>query len=239
MKKIIGVVPAASLGDMTKSNMSDHYRILNNYVKRAAEAGCVPIGMAPVDYWLSEEAMDLCDGFLVQGGAEFYPYHFQIMHHVFTHGKRYLGICLGSQLIYTYLALRKMVEERGYEGDDIVKAICDLRDEKGPDFSVLQSVTGHRAEAMTRGEEDAAKHDVNVVPGTLLHRVAGTDTLRMASFHYLQVPPDQDLVTINSWSAKGDGVVEGVEYGDRILGIQAHPEVDDLLPQVFAFLAED
>jgi LDH2 family malate/lactate/ureidoglycolate dehydrogenase len=53
MKKIIGVVPAASLGDMTKSNMSDHYRILNNYVKRAAEAGCVPIGMAPVDYWLS------------------------------------------------------------------------------------------------------------------------------------------------------------------------------------------
>ena len=142
-------------------------------------------------------------------------------------------------MIYTYLALRKMVEERGYEGDDIVKAICDLRDEKGPDFSVLQSVTGHRAEAMTRGEEDAAKHDVNVVPGTLLHRVAGTDTLRMASFHYLQVPPDQDLVTINSWSAKGDGVVEGVEYGDKILGIQAHPEVDDLLPQVFAFLTED
>lgn len=239
MKKIIGVVPAASLGDMTSSNMSDLYRVLNNYTKRVTEAGCVPIAMAPVDYWLSEEAMELCDGFLVQGGAEFYPYHFQIMHHVVTRGKRYLGICLGSQLIYVYFALRKMVEAQGYEGDEIVKAICDLRKEKGPDFSVLQAVEGHRSAPMTRGGEDAAKHDVNVVPGTLLHRVAGTDALRMASFHFLHVPPDQDLVTINSWSAKGDGVVEGVEYGDRILGIQAHPEVDDLLPQVFAFLAED
>lgn len=239
MKKIIGIVPSASLGDMTRSNMSDMYKILNNYTKRATEAGCAPIGMAPVDYWLDEEAMAICDGFLVQGGAEFYPYHFQVIHHAFTHGKRYLGICLGAQLIYVYLALRKMVEERGYQGDDIVKAICNLREEKGPDFSVLQAVEGHRAAAMTRGGEDAAKHDVNVVPGTLLHRVVGTDTLRMASFHYMQVPPDQKLVTINSWSAKGDGVVEGVEFGDKILGIQAHPEVDDLLPQVFDFLNWD
>ena len=239
MGKIIGIVPATDPIDLSQYNMSDKYHLGNNYIKRAYEAGCTPIGLTPADNWIGEDVLDLCDGFLVQGGADFYAYHFQVIHHAITKGKRYLGICLGSQLIYTYLALRKMVEERGYEGDDIVKAICDLRDEKGPDFSVLQSVTGHRAEAMTRGEEDAAKHDVNVVPGTLLHRVAGTDTLRMASFHYLQVPPDQDLVTINSWSAKGDGVVEGVEYGDKILGIQAHPEVDDLLPQVFAFLTED
>ena len=99
MKKIIGVVPASSLGDMTKSTMSDHYRVGNNYTKRVAEAGCVPIGMAPVDNWLPEEAMDLCDGLIVQGGDEFYPYHYQIMHHVLTKGKRYLGICLGEQLM--------------------------------------------------------------------------------------------------------------------------------------------
>ena len=237
MSKIIGVVPSASLGDMTKSNMNDFYLIGNNYTKRITETGCVPIAMAPVDCWLKEEALDLCDGFIVQGGAEFYPYHFQIMHHVLTKGKRYLGICLGEQLIYAYMELKRRVEERGYEGD-LVKAICAYVEEQGPDFSVQQPVDDHYSAPMTRGGEDIAKHDVNIVPGTLLHRVLGRDTMRIASFHYLNTPPAQKLVTINAWSAKGDGVVEGTEYGDNILGIQGHPEVDNLLPELFAFLAE-
>ena len=74
MKKVIGVVPSSSLGDMTKSNMSDHYKVGNNYTKRVDEAGCVPVGLAPVDNWLDEAVLDLCDGFVVQGGAELYPY---------------------------------------------------------------------------------------------------------------------------------------------------------------------
>ena len=238
MGKIIGVVPAAILGDQTKSNMNDYYKMGNNYAKRVLEAGCVPIGMVPVDYWLTEEALDLCDGFIVQGGDEFYAYHFQVIHHAITHGKKYLGICLGEQLIYVYLELKRRVEERGYEGD-LVKAICTYIEEQGPGFSVQEKVDGHRSGTMHRGEEDTAKHDVNVVPGTLLHRVLGRDTMRIASFHDLDTPPTQKLVPINAWSAKGDGVVEGTEYGDNILGVQGHPEVDDLLPELFAFLAEE
>lgn len=46
MKRIIGIVPSSSLGDMAKSTMSDHYKTGNNYTKRVTEAGCVPIGMA-------------------------------------------------------------------------------------------------------------------------------------------------------------------------------------------------
>lgn len=57
--------------------------------------------------------------------------------------------------------------------------------------------------------------------------------------HDLNTLPDLDLVTINAWSAKGDGVVEGTEYGENILGVQGHPEVDELLPALFAFLAQD
>ena len=238
MGKIIGVVPAAILGDQTKSNMNDYYKMGNNYAKRVLEAGCVPIGMVPVDYWLTEEALDLCDGFIVQGGDEFYAYHFQVIHHAIAHGKKYLGICLGEQLIYVYLELKRRVEERGYEGD-LIKAICDYIGEQGSNFTVQEKVEGHRSGAMPRGQEDVAKHDVNIVPGTLLHRVLGRDTMRVASFHYLDTPPTQKLVTINAWSAKGDGVVEGTEYGENILGVQGHPEVDDLLPEIFAFLAKD
>jgi GMP synthase-like glutamine amidotransferase len=33
-------------------------------------------------------------------------------------------------------------------------------------------------------------------------------------------------------------VVEGTEYGENILGVQGHPEIDALLPELFTFLAE-
>ena len=238
MKKKIGVVPKAKFGDSSTSNMVDYYYLGNNYVKRITEAGGLPIGIAASDGWVAEELLDLCDGFLVQGGQEFSPYHFQIIHHAVTTGKRYLGICMGQQLIYAYFELRRRVEARGYTGD-LVKAIDEYLEENGSDFSVLEAVPNHHSELLPRGNEDAAKHEVTIVPGTLLHRVLGKDTMRIASFHYLHIPATQKLIPINAWSAKGDGVVEGTEYGDNILGVQGHPEVDDLLLELFKFLTED
>ena len=235
MKKKIGVVPASQWPDMTKSTSSDVYRLGNNYCKRVLEAGALPLCVTPIDNWVPEESLALYDGYIVQGGSDYYPYHFQIVHDAVTNHKPYLGICLGEQLIYVYFVLKQMVEERGYEGD-LVKAICKLLEEKGPSFSVLQKIPGHRSESMPRGNEDVAKHDVSVVPGTILHKLVGRSTLRAASFHNLNVPPSQTILPVNAWSA--DGVVEGVEYADHMLGVQFHPEVDDLLPEIFAFLTQ-
>ena len=231
MKKRIGLVP--SVGPMTDMNLYDHYKLGMNYARQVAKAGCIPIGLAPVDHWIPEEALELCDGFLIQGGDNFYPYHFQVMHYAITHHKRLLGICLGHQLIYAYLEIKRRVEEQGYEGN-LPSAICNYIEAQGPDFSVLNKIPGHRNTVMPRGQEDVAKHDVSIVPGTLLHRVLGRDTIRIASFHYLCIPPEQTLVTVNAWSA--DGIIEGAEYGDNILGVQGHPEVDNLLPELFQFL---
>ena len=235
MGKIVGVVPKSMVLSTNESCMQDFYYLGNNYVKRVAEAGGTPVGLAPVDNWLSEEQLNMCDTFLVQGGAAFYPYHFQVMHHAITTGKRLLGICLGEQLIYVYLELRRRVEELGYEGD-LAKAIWDFKQSQA---SVLQSIPNHRCAHPPRGNEDIAKHDVDIVPGTLLHKVLGRDRIRLCSFHYLNVPTTQNLATINAWSSLGDGVVEGVEYGDNILGIQGHPEADRLLPDIFNFITKD
>ena len=68
MKKKIGVVPKEKFGDSSTSNMVDYYYLGNNYVKRITEAGGLPIGIAASDGWVAEELLDLCDGFLVQGG---------------------------------------------------------------------------------------------------------------------------------------------------------------------------
>jgi len=237
MKKLIGIAPASFIGDSSQSCMEDFYKLGNNYIKRTVEAGCTPIGLAPSDNWLTEEALDMCDAFLVQGGAEFYPYHFQIIHHAVESGKKYLGICLGQQLIYVYFKLRRILESEGFEGD-IVKGMCDYLESKGTDFSLQKKVEGHRSSRPPRGKEEEAKHDVNIVEGTLLHRVLGRDRMCVCSFHNLCTPPEQTVVTINAWSARGDGVVEGTEYSDYILGVQGHPEADELLPELFAFLTE-
>lgn len=235
MGKIVGIAPKSLVLDENISCVEDYYRLGNNYIKRIAEVGGTPIGLAPVDNWLSEESLEMCDSFLVQGGAEFYPYHFQIIHHAITNGKRYLGICLGQQLIYVYFEIKRRVEEIGYEGD-IVKAICNYIAAQPSDFSVQSKVLNHRYEYPPKGNEDSAKHDVDIVPGTLLHQVLGLDKMRLCSFHNLNTPPSQDLVTINAWSALDDGVVEGTEYKDYILGVQGHPELDSLLNQLFSFL---
>ena len=235
MKKIIGLAPSSVVGNPDQSCMFDYYRVGNNYAKRVTEAGFLPIGLAPVDNWLSEESLEMCDAFLVQGGAEFYPYHFQLIHHAVTTGKKYLGICLGQQLIYVYFKLRNMLEESGYEGD-IVKGIVEYIKAQPEGFTLQKRIPGHRAEYPKRGCEDEAKHDVTIVPGTLLHSLLGADTMRLCTFHNLSTPPEATVVKINAWSALGDGVVEGTEYGENILGVQGHPEADGLLLKLFSFL---
>lgn len=238
MKKVIGIVPKGTLWKTEESNFSDVYEVGNNYCKRVKEAGAIPVAVTPVDGRLSQDALALYDGYVVQGGSTFYPYHYQIIHDAVENGKRYLGICLGEQLIQSYFALRRAVEEQGYEGD-LLEAILAFRKAQGGKYSTLEKVAGHRAGFVARGSEDEAKHDVHVVEGTILHRLLGRNTVRAASYHDLHVPPDRTILTVNAWSAKGDNVVEGVEFAPNILGVQFHPEVDDLLPEVFRFVIEE
>ena len=125
MKKVIGIVPKGVLFDMEKSNMTDVYHLGNNYIKRITEAGAIPICLAPVDGRISKEQLELCDGFVVQGGTQMWPYHMQVLHHAVTTGKKYLGICLGMQMIHRYYTMRKMVADMGLQGP-VDENIVDL-----------------------------------------------------------------------------------------------------------------
>ena len=238
MKKIIGIVPCSMVKKENKSKAEDFYKLGNNYAKRVLESGCIPIGLAPVDNVLSQEVLELCDGFVVQGGSDFCPYHFQIIHHAITQGKKYLGICLGEQLIYVYFLLKSELDKQGYKGDTPSK-MWEVYKEKFSDCEILQKVFGHCEKFPPRGQEEKVKHSVNIVKGTLLYRVLGRESIKICSFHNFSTPQTQTFVKINAWSDKGDGVVEGLEYMDNILGVQGHPEYDDLLPELFNFLAKD
>ena len=238
MKKVIGVVPKGVLFDMEKSNTTDLYHLGNNYIKRITEAGGIPMGLAPVDGRISKEQMEMCDGFIVQGGTQMWPYHMQVVHHAVTTGKKYLGICLGMQMIHRYYKMRKMVVDMGLEGP-VDENIIDLYYNKNMGRNLLHRVEGHTSTSMPRGQEDSVKHDVDVVPGTVLHRLLGRELARGASFHHWRVEDPVEELTVNAWSVDGTDTIEGIENGSNVLGVQFHPEVDDLLPEIFRFLMEE
>lgn len=237
MKKIIGILPRTQPFDMEKSNVNDVYHLVNNYVKRISEAGCMPICLSPVDGYIDPDVLSLCDGFVAQGGKNMMPYHFQVIHHAVETGKKYLGICLGMQLLHRYFALRKHVEKSG-STEDVLEKILDLQFKQKVIFGRLEAVEGHRTTNMPRGQEDVAKHDVQIVSGTLLHKVMGRDMMAGATFHSWRVVNPVDELKINAWATDGSGTIEGVEYGENILGVQFHPEVDNKLPELFRFLSE-
>lgn len=238
MKKVIGILPKGVLFDMEKSASSDLYHLGNNYAKRVLEAGCIPVCLAPVDGRITQEQLDMCDGFIAQGGTQMWPYHYQAIDHCYNTGKKYLGICLGMQLIHRYYALRKIATEMGLEGpmDEIV---MDLYYNKKIGHDLLHAIENHSNSGMTRENTDIVKHDVDVVPGTVLHRLLGRTTARGASFHHWRAEDPVAELTVNAWATDGTGTIEGLENGSNILGVQFHPEVDDLLPEIFKFLAEE
>ena len=51
-----------------------------------------------VDY----DVLNLCDGIIIQGGSDIYPYHFQIVEYAINNNIPLLGICMGHQIIGLY-----------------------------------------------------------------------------------------------------------------------------------------
>lgn len=74
------------------------------------------------------------------------------------------------------------------------------------------------------GDVSAVRHDINVLPGTLLARLAGEEPMGVNSSHHQSVK-----VVAPGFVASGrssDGVIEAIERpGSRfVLGVQWHPE---------------
>jgi putative glutamine amidotransferase len=72
-------------------------------------------------------------------------------------------------------------------------------------------------------QRDAPVHEVEVVPGTLLHRVVGAERLHWNSLHHQAVRHLAPGLVVDAVAE--DGLVEGVELpGKPVLGVQCHPE---------------
>ena len=229
MKTLVGIASPAFLFENEKTNL-DVYRFSNNYNKRVYECGGIPVGILPQDGRIPDGVLDTFDSFIICGGVQMWPHHLQVVDYAVKSGKPLLGICLGMQMIHRYFKLKEWAEEAGYTGD-----LFEFFEQhhNDPAFTTLVEVKGHQKDVL-RGRENEAKHRVNLAAGSHIARLVGSDHVYAATVHRYCVYEPSSALTVTGYAE--DGTIEVIEYGNKIVGVQFHPEMDDTLLSLFSFL---
>ena len=194
------------------------YALRQNYCDRIAEAGGLPLPL-PHHPDLADAYLDALAGLVVTGGAfDVDPALFGALsqHHTVKLKSRrtdfelalvqgalrrdlpILGICGGEQLLAVAL------------GGTLIQHIPDQ----------VEDALAHEQ----RNPRTEPGHDVDIVAGTLLASIAGSETIPVNSAHHQAVDSVPPGIVVNARAA--DGVIEGIEDPSRrfCLGVQWHPE---------------
>lgn len=225
-RKIIGIVPSASLFQQEDPYL-DQYRFVNHYGKRIEENGGIPVGILPVDGHAVLPALELCDGIIICGGGRIFSYHFEIAEYAVCGRIPILGICLGMQTLGTWFRVKEEAERRQYQGS-FLSLYEQMKQEK---FMFTLPVEHHWDVQPKRDALDDAKHPVYLKKGTRLHEILGADVIQGMTLHHYQLNGAAKELTVSARTA--DGTIEGIEYGDRVMGVQFHPEADRSLENLF------
>jgi putative glutamine amidotransferase len=194
------------------------YALRRNYFDAVAAAGGLPIAL-PHDPDLVGDYLGRLDGLLVTGGA------FDVDPALFGAPARHPSVTTKDGRTVFELAVTRAALDR----DLPLLGICGgeqlLNVALGG--TLLQHIPDEVAGALPHEQpnpRDQAGHTVRIAPGTLLHRVTGTDSLAVNSAHHQAVAALAPGCVANAWAE--DGVVEGLEAsGHRFcLGVQWHPE---------------
>ena len=233
-QKIIGIVPMSPVFGETENRYDDKYLFTDTYGVRVMEAGMLPVGVLPVEGRIRTNVLELCDGFILQGGKTVRPHHIDVIDYALQTGKKVLGICLGCQGIQCYFATKAEAERRHWTGN-LADLYAILKFQENYPF--LGPVEGHKPSLfLPRGNKDVTKHKVFLAEDSHAAKIFGNTQVMGASFHILRIEnPAPGLVV--SGRAE-DGTVEAIEYGDTVIGTQFHPDADEDLHMIFDWLAQ-
>lgn len=213
------------------------YALRQNYCEAVARAGAVPV-VLPHEAHLADAYLDAIDGLVVTGGA------FDVDPSLFGANERHATVTTKDARTAFELSIA-----RGALGRDMpVLGIC------GGQQLLHVALGGRLIQHIPDAVKDALAHEqpnprnkpghaVEIVKGTLLHRIVGADTLMVNSAHHQAAADAPAGVMVNARAP--DGVIEGIEAPRYrfCLGVQWHPEFeitqgDTMIFQAFAAAAQ-
>lgn len=210
------------------------YALRQNYMDSIADAGGVPVALAH-HASLAEEMLDHIDALVITGGA------FDVDPDLYDGGARHETVVLKAGRTAAELALLRGALAR----DMPTLGICGGQQLLAVALggTLIQHVPDEVADALPHEQPNPRHqpgHAVTILPGTMLRRIVGTETMRVNSSHH-QAVRDPGTALVNARAA--DGVIEGIEDPAYrfCLGLQWHPEflIDPGDARVFAALAEE
>ena len=196
------------------------YALRQNHVTSVVRAGGLPFLLTHEPDLLELYLNDI-DGLIVSGGA------FDISPAMYGES----GIHETTNPKESRTAAEMTLLEGALEMDIPILGICGghqlLHVALGG--SLIQHVPDEASSDIAHEQENPRNeigHTVNVVPGTLLHDIVGTDEISVNSAHHQAAKDEPATLIINARAP--DGVIEGIEAREQAfcLGVQWHPEFE-------------
>ena len=201
---------------------------LKNYLAAVEVAGGEAVPILPSPDGPPESLLDELDGLLLSGGKDIDPgFYGQPL-------REGLGVELEPQRDALELPLARRALERDLPVLGICRGIQVLNVAAGG--TLYQDVTlaglareSHNQRAATpQPPEDAAVHEVTIVPDSRLAEILNGHRMGVNTFHHQVIdrPAPRFTIVARSVEPRGEGVIEAVEARDRVfaLGVQWHPE---------------
>ncbi len=197
---------------------SDEYRLPRGYAEAVLAAGGLPIAISCRDEPAAGAYLALCQGLVITGGAFDIPPE--------RYGEVRRPSCGPQKLART--AFEWSLCEAAFDGRIPILGICGGMQlmnvvRGGTLYQDLGQDLGIRSHEQLP-PRDLPCHPAELVPDTLLARLAGREPLSVNSSHH-QAVRDAGVGVLVSARAP-DGVVEAIELPDLpfALGVQWHPE---------------
>ena len=220
-KPIIGVI-APRFEDKERA-FQNYTRIVDNFPKRVLEAGGIPIGICFPGGKFNTDVLDLCDGFLFQGGPSTEAARILAVDYAIKHKKPILGICLGMQTMAGYeWAFKNMGLDNIEKNYTVASEIYFMEDKEGH----------NKLDPFYNKDIEKSYHEIFLDKDSLLAQIFHTDVLNMPSIHNSVVKDEifEDGQFFKVTGRDKNGIIEVIESLNPdhwMIGVQFHPELEE------------
>lgn len=213
MKALIGVTSSMDINE-------ERYMVDSDNINGITRAGGTPIMLPnPTTEEDINQIAETIDGLYATGGGDIDPTLFGEEPHP------NLGIIIPSRDVFEILLIKKMLEM----GKPVL-AICRgcqiLNIAVGGDMyqDIYAQIDRDLLQHAQKAPKGHGSHFVQVLEGSLLHRLAGVDTLKVNTYHHQANRKVIDPFVVSGKA--NDGVIEAIESKEHsfVLGLQWHPE---------------